>query len=373
MNIAMITLHRVHNIGSALQSFALFKVLTDWGNKVEVIDYRRSVDHQGRRLFSIFGRKDFSPIKRVLSFLYKVFELTTVERVMNRFYKSRLKLTHEKYGSYESLKANPPNAEVFVTGSDQVWNSNYNQGTDKAYFLDFAPKGKRRISYAASFGFNSLPESEIKETRELINKYDSLALREDSGVKIINKLGRDDAQHVLDPTLLLTKNQWHEFAKDMPVIKEKYLLLYSVEGKNRELTMSYAKKIAKEKNLKIYQVSHGGFRQKFEGVDKAFYFASPERFISLFRDAEFTVVSSFHGTVFSIAMNKSFISVVPDRFSSRAASLLKIVGLTDRMVSNKLDLKKACKKVNFKPVNGALNAEREKSLAFLRNSIVTTS
>lgn len=116
-------------------------------------------------------------------------------------------MTDKTYYNKEELEKNIPQADIYCTGSDQVWNSEWNEKIEYPFFLDFVPDDKKRISYAASFGKKSLVPEEVEETRRLVNKYQYLSMREISGVDILKKLGRNDGINVLDPTLLLNKKE----------------------------------------------------------------------------------------------------------------------------------------------------------------------
>ena len=121
---------------------------------------------------------------------------------MWKFLQERVNLTKSRYCSYDQLKANPPLADIYITGSDQVWNSIWNKGIDLAYFLDFAPAGKPRIAFSASIGREQLNEEEIPETKHLLEKYNAISVREQSAVEILASMDIKSTL-VLDPTLML--------------------------------------------------------------------------------------------------------------------------------------------------------------------------
>jgi polysaccharide pyruvyl transferase WcaK-like protein len=294
---------------------------------------------------------------------YLLFETKYASAILNRFLRKYVKLTPRRFHSFDALQRNPPAADIYVTGSDQVWNGIYNAGVDRTFYLDFAPAGATRIAYAASFGLEELPEDQLAATRRLIHKYNAISVREESALRILEELGWSGATHVLDPTLMLNRADWAKLASPRPR-GERYLLIYSVEGASKEPVLENARLIARRLQLKIYQAA-GGIRSRIKGCDKVFYFVSPGHFLSLLLNAEFVVASSFHGTAFSINLNRPFISVMPRRYTGRAASLLKILGLEDRLVVDSCDLHKVLAPIDYERVNRQLDTERDKSRSFL--------
>lgn len=355
-------------MGSALQVYATALTLKKKGHTVRVIDYWRAPDHLGNTLLRVFDDKRKSLGKRVLSVGYKTIELIVMRRNFERFYEQNLCLT-KRYHSFEELTQDPPKMDLYITGSDQVWNRVHNLCIDKSYFLDFAPPGCKRIAYAASFGVDELDADEVEETSKLVNRFGAISVREDSALRILEKLGRNDAHHVLDPTMLLTKKEWQQLASPAK-INGRYLLIYTVEEKGSAIALECARAIAKEKHLKIYQVTSGGFRQGLAGCDKVFQFTSPDFFLSLLLNADFVVASSFHGTAFSINLEKQFISVLPDRFGGRVQSMLKLVGLQNRAVRTAETVRELCEQfIDYSVVSEKLDKEREKSKEFLEDAI----
>lgn len=362
--VAMITILDITNFGTYLQVLALGKTLEAKGFNVEVIKYIRP-----RHTWKKFMKSRLS--KNILKVLYNFFlnvPLILLLRRKNHLFIRKYLLVSKKYTSYEALKNNPPIADIYLTGSDQVWNSYYNQGLDRSYYLDFAPAGKDRIAYAASIGMDDFPENEKKTTKELLDQYKFISVREQHAKQILENLELRNIEVVLDPTLLLTKTDWLKLI-DISVFKKKepYLLAYSVEGKSEnELIKEISQKIAQDKKLSIYCVSFEGRLHGLKFGKKRFTRTTPPLFLSLFAQADFTVVSSFHGTAFSINMNKDFITVSPPKFNSRIDNLLNICGLQDRKISNINSFSnKSLDTINYLKVNKILANEREKSMAFI--------
>ena len=363
MKVSLITILDNTNYGTYLQALATGKAVKSLGHDVEVIRYTRPCMTFWGNSKAIF--KDRGLLRWFYRCIIKYSRKSSqLQKLDIDFLASYLPITDE-YVGFDALMANPPHADAYLTGSDQVWNSFYNRGIDKSYYLDFAPRGKRRISYAASIGMSEIPAQEKNETKRLLEKYHGITVRESSAKEILADLGIS-SEVVLDPTLLLDKKQWEQISEKYPFfVEEPYLLTYSVEyGKEDSYIKHYAKKIAENKGLKLYHITYGG--KPFDNYyDKVYAYATPDMFLNLILHASFVVVSSFHGTAFSINFNKPFITVSPKKFNSRIMSLLEITGLKSRMVTDSSSPIEIFGEVDYSSVNKILDAERKKSLGVL--------
>lgn len=367
MKVLISTMHRGYNFGSALQVYALSEYLKSKKHIPIILDYiptrvnfTKNIQHLFKVIFQLKSNK-YTKYNALRALIIH----TTNEYIYNNFFKKNIHLT-PKYYSLEEIQVDSLNADIYMTGSDQVWNSNYNQGIDKVFFLSFAPENAKKIAYAASFGKQELEAWEKKETQHLLKRYQAISVRENSALKILQSLEIKNGQHVLDPTLLLSKEQWAERCPRLN-IKENYLLIYTVEP-NKEQLIEYANLIAKELKLKIYLVEWGFKKQP--GVDKMICNISPLTLMSYFIQADYIIASSFHGTAFSVNLNKQFISVAPAHYSTRAKSLLELVKLENRFITNaELDLNRVLSYIDFTSVNEILERQREISTSFLINNI----
>lgn len=361
MKIAIVTLHRVYNYGSVLQAFATQKVFEKMDQEVTVIDYI-TPQRTKRRIFA--GINPNISQHFAVRFLYKCAKIVSImlkENTFGKFIKDNLYLS-KKYITVEDLEKDPPNADLYVTGSDQTWNSSYNEGVDRGFFLDFLPQDSRRISFVSSFGKTKLEDGEVEITRKYLEKYSNLSVREDSALDILKELGRNDAIQLIDPTLQLEKKEWLTIASKR-LIKEKYLVLMLLYNEDNNAT-EYARKIADEKGLKLVKLSWE-FKRPAQ-VDKLMTHRSPADFLSLFYYADFVVTNSFHGLAFSINLEKQFIIVPRNEYNSRIESLLKLTGLEDRLVCNEDDIKVASCQIDYIPVGEVLYKERKRAEQYLR-------
>lgn len=358
MKFAVITLHRVYNYGSALQAYATQRTLEKYGEAF-VIDYITPE----RTFLTILNRSEKKGIKGLVYRIAKFPSLLLKEATFGRFINKNLNLT-KKFITAADIEKNPPEADVYITGSDQVWNSKYNNGVDRGFFLDFIPEDKKRVSFVASFGKTELDENEAAQVKPLLSRYSALSVREDSAVTLLHNLGFD-SNWLIDPTLLLKKEEWQQLASKR-LVKEKYLILMLLYGEDNGAT-DYARKIADEKGLKLVKISWQ-FRCP-KKVDKLFTHRPPSDFLSLFDNAEFVVTNSFHGTAFSINLEKQFIVVPRSEFNSRIESLLRLTGLSDRLVDNPDRLCVSNDVIDYTKVLPILEKERERSHEFIKKEI----
>lgn len=365
MKISLITIFDVANFGTYLQTFATAVALQKFGASVEVVHYERPFKNTKLLRRNIILRGIY-----YLYFWLRGFDGILFTYRCRRFVSRGAKIS-KIYFSLDELKKNPPRADVFLTGSDQVWNTEHNRGVDEAYYLGYAPAGKKKVSYAASIGQDAIPTEHKKRIKELLSQYDAVSVREFKAVELLSELGIKATQ-VLDPTLLLNRKQWLEYANKR-IVSEDYLLVYSVEPMEYDKKVSeVAKAIARVKNLKIVSVSNFGSDKRILGCDMYFDFALPQNFLSLMGYASFVVASSFHGTAFAVNFNRQFLTITPGAFSSRIASLLSLTGLQERRIGGISDLNDSLLEqvIDYERVNRILNDNRNISFNFIRNNII---
>lgn len=361
MKIKTITCHDVYNSGASLQAYALMKYLQNNGHEVEIIDYKPDYLSNHYK-FSAVSNPRYEKnlilkiIYLILKFPERLFSLKNKKKY-DEFRDKHLKITNKRYGSNEELKSNPPEADVYLCGSDQIWNSKLKNGKDPAFYLDFAPSGKVRAAYAASFATESI-EYKIKDViRERVSKLDYIGVREISALDILKDLSIKKGVQVLDPVFLLDKNQWKELTYDVNN-NEKYILVYDFDG--NELIREVATKIAKEKNLSIYTV----FKSDYS--DKVIKQVGPIDFISYIKGSEFVISNSFHGTAFSIIFKKQFVVVNrKEAINTRMRDLLNILNIKDRLVSENYDFNSIIKKIDYKNVDKYLREKIKFSKEYL--------
>ncbi len=314
MKICIITCQNAVNHGARLQCYALVHWLEKQGHEVEVIDYR-PVATLDKRLWYWpgFSLRDWIKLPIQYSLRKKNIER---RKSFDAFSHKYIPLTKHIYYNIEDLRNNPPIADLYIAGSDQIWNTTLSNGLDPAFYLDFGSAKIRRESFAASFATERLRPGTETFVKENLKRFDKITVREQSALKILSSLGFEGALQE-DPVFLLSISEWDEIA-DGTGTNEKYVLVYDFylgEDIKKE-----AQKIAKEKNLKIFNISYANLSY----ADKNFAYVGPDTFVSLIRNASYVISNSFHGTAFAMIYDVPFKVVDrPDGLNIRMHDLLE--------------------------------------------------
>ena len=322
MRIGIITMHKVLNCGSALQAYALQRKLQQMGYDSEIIDYK--YEDKG-------GRKSLKA--SITAFIRNAlfgFPESRMKRKFKAFHKHNLSLT--KSYDRESIVKDPPLFDLYIAGSDQVWNPRF-IGDDVNFLLAFAPDGARRISYASSIAAGSLDEGSKEIFSRQLSRFSAISVRERSGVEIIKELTGKDARVCCDPTLLLGREDWDTLAASSKYrTGEKYILVYALSYMFDPFPQIYGivDKVQKTLGLKVIFLQ-GRAKDVFRPGSKLIKSAGPEDFAFLFKHAEFVITTSFHGAAFALIYDKPLIGVVDSGSTadSRIRSLLEEVSAED--------------------------------------------
>ena len=367
-NVALITLHRSANYGSVLQALATQVVLERMGYDVAVVDYyapRNSVPEMLRGLRHKKPLFEKNPLALLAARAILLPSYLKRRRTFDRFITLNLRLSGRTYRSNEELAQDPPKADLYVTGSDQVWNSEWNGGIDEALFLAFTQEGAPRISFSASFGKAGLDDGEAGRTRELLARYGGITVREDTGVEIVRGLGLDATQ-VLDPTLFMTPEDWRPWVSGRRPRGE-YILMYNINH-NAPLDR-FVQRLARKTGLPVYYISyqlHDCFKR-----GRMRCCVPVEDFLSLIAGARYVVCDSFHCAAFSVNFNREFAIVPPKRFGTRLESFMRVVGLEDRIVGEE-DIGIFDRPIDWGSANARLDAERARSLDAVKSAIAAS-
>lgn len=366
--VCQMTMFRTINYGSALQAYALHTAVERFcGCRCVTVDYVKQAGDM---------RPPRHPV-RLWRWLLGRAIYWRRDRAYNAFLRTELRLTLP-YATYEALAANPPEADVYMTGSDQTFNPQWS-GADPAYFLDFAPKGKRKIAYASSFAVSALPADLCPRYREALSGYAALSVREESGVRLIRELTGQPARWCCDPTLLLTRLMWEAVAaKAKRHPRKPYILVYIMAYMVNPYPEADRVVDEVQRALGLDVVYLSGRKQDLgkphSTVNKG---ASPYEFVDLFLNASFIITSSFHGTVFALHAEKPFLALTEadPKKDSRLMALLRRVGAERHAVPVPippvLTTGGGIHRYNVTPgeYTPALSAFREDSLAWLRNTL----
>lgn len=328
MKIGILTYHRAHNYGAMLQAYALRTFLHEHGYDVEFIDYW-PIEHQ--RQYTLIKHIHGKDVRhKILNFV--VDSLTTIRRFFrmrkfNSFARNYLGIGVEiKYVTSSEL-TNNLDYDCIVVGSDQVWRNHEYEGKyvgfDPVYFCQNFPNTIHCISYAASMGIISLNNRDNSLLKEYLAKFDNILVRENSLKELIKSFDYQ-AEVVLDPTLLLTKEQWNALLPVTRFKKQKYLLYYELI--RSEEALSFARLKAKSLHCELLvmdSIIHTLPRKNHIS------YASPIEFMHAIRDAEYIVATSFHGTAFSIIFEKQFITIGLNKNSDRVQTLLQHIDIDE--------------------------------------------
>ena len=373
MKIGVLTLPLHNNFGGILQAYALQKVLKDFGHNVVLIDKSRYVS------LGPWYKKYPIYIKRSINkFIFGKNIIVKADAEQNRFLKIIAKYTEpfiEKYirrvYTKDFSNIREKDFDVLIVGSDQIWRPKYFYSRIEDAYLDFAKEWKiKRITYAASFGTEEweYTEEQTNNCATLLKKFNAVSLRESSAVQLCNDNFGVKAEHVLDPTMLLCKEDYIKLFKNYNTAQsEGNLFCYILdEGEEKKSIIDC---IAKEKGLKAFYVN-----SRYEELDAPLEerIQQPvEKWLRAFNDAEYIVTDSFHACVFSIIFNKPFIVYGNrERGLARFKSLLSIFELEERIVSTKEEATKAISKpINWEKVNESHRQWKEKSMSFLVNNL----
>lgn len=374
MKAGILTFHYAHHYGAQLQAYALMRAIEMLGMKCEIINYVRKDNIEGSRIF----KKGLSAgsLLANANTLMNYGKLKRRHERYDLFVQEKMKLSERFYGSYEELCADPPEYDAYVCGSDQIWNPLiFGEKTyDPAFFAEFAQCG-RRVAYAPSFGISSIPEDKRELLKNYIEKFDHLSVREKHGEKILKEVTGRDSITVLDPTLLLTMDEWSTVAA-VPDIREPYILCYFITDARK-----YTRHVqAVSDKYRLPVVTLCGSRRVVPQTRYKVLDAGPCEFLGLFAGASAVMTDSFHGTVFSLNYNKEFFCFESSASSEKAVNsrlhnILDKVGLLPRIFSA-TDAKEFCgfvsdntTDIDYSEVGRILAKERSISLKYLKDSL----
>lgn len=362
MKVDLLTLHCIKNYGSVLQTYATEQLLARYFDEVETINFIR-MDANDEFMLEEWT-KDNQGVKKLVkkAMLYPMAQ--RYKKVFNSFLEQYVHTTEQKYFTDEDFKKYPIKADAYCVGSDQVWNSNWNQGFLPAMFLEFAPDNVMKFAFCSSFGKTKLAVDEMKQAKPLLERLNHISVRESTAISVLEDIGIENGIHLLDPTLLLSSDFWSEIAAER-MVKDDYVLVYQLNPSSE--FDKYAKEFAKRKGMKLV---HIGMRMKDKTkTGKTFLMPLVKEFLSLIKYASYVITDSFHGTAFSINFNREMIVIYPNEFSTRLHSILKWAGLLSRHLEEYDNFAIADMTINYELVNEKLKKERSKALNYLETIV----
>lgn len=372
--VGLITYHAAQNNGSFLQAYALEKKISKIeGYSCEIINF---YSYEQEELYSVMKKNN--SLRNIIKNLVACINYKNLKKRHEDFemiVSNKMNLSPRCYKSLSELSEVENNYDIFVSGSDQIWNVDAWDYND-AYFLSFV-KNKPKISYASSFGGN-IESEKVKgyseNVKRFLNEYDSIAVREIKGKKYAESLINKNVEVVLDPTFLLEKDDYEEICSE-PLVEGEYIFFYSIDY--NETALKIVKKFAKEKNLPVI-VIYSGDNKSYRTLKYGFKMlkeAAPNHFLSLIKNAKYVLSTSFHGTVFSIIYEKQFFTIRGTENGKinnddRLTTILTTLNLIDRQLSEKSTKDEYnLPNIDYKIVNKKLKEVKKSSIDYLTNAL----
>ncbi len=353
--VGIVTCSKESNYGACLQAFATQQVLYNNGYDAEILNY------------SLEPEVSYTPFKqssiRSLGARLLFYSLRKKQYLAFEEFHESMKFSSNRLRNANDYFIAKDNYDILLVGSDQVWNPYLGFDLDLS-LLRFYDDGPSRISYATSFGVTELPEELENKYASALRKFDFISTREEQGSAIIEKLLDRRPKVVLDPTMLITADEWEIHAKHYDN-EERYVLIYD-QNHSQEL-IPIAKKIAKSKYIKIFVLSAIFYRNSeffnLQGI-------APDLFLDIVRKAEYVVTDSFHGAVFSIIFHKQFSVCCGGnavKLKSRIINLLAQFHLEDRWINDENVPNE--KEIDYDMVESILSQGREESMHYLIDAL----
>lgn len=380
MKIGIITIHKSPNYGACLQAYALWKYLEQKGNDCEIIDLYRPYQDE------YVPSKRFKPMRQNTSFVSRCKQAIKKMLGLNKgkagkLFSDNAKLKFDKFNSQikysraykgiDELYANPPIYDLYVSGSDQLWNPTQPYCLEP-YFLTFVPNGGRKISYATSIGITDLTDEEKHKFKDWLSSYDAISVRELQAEKLLESFITDHViSQVPDPTFLLDVEEWKRLAV-YPDINGKYILLFILQWS--PVLVEYCKRLSAENGLLLVVLSQIQ-PQNTDGGYIPVTDAGPQEFIGYIANAEMVITDSFHCTVFSIitGANNFYTYIAPSNIrGSRITDLLDIFEIKGHLLPQSLSLGYAelakCK-IEHEQIKEKMFAIRQQGMTFINKYI----
>lgn len=364
------------NYGQLLQCWALQQYLIENGHDPYLICYKAE---SGSNI-KCFLRRVYHFIRFCCNYIYSKNFREKYKNKNNRcfdtFRSKYLIKSKYRYKNIFELRTNPPDADCYITGSDQVWARSFNSVEDGVYFLNFGPSSTKRISYAPSFSMSSFPSEHIETLKQYLSLFDIISVREKSGIEFCEKAGFISTL-VCDPTLLLKKESYQKILRGKK-ISESYIYIYSINIKSSdEIRWHELKMMAQRMQNDIFVTTAGGYipsEELFDREDVVYDYSTIGEWLANIANANLVVTPSFHGVVFSIIFHVPFVYVpLANSFSSgnnRVFDLLEVLNLSDRVLLNDKDYYELYKTdIKWEQVDKMLEEFRVGSVEYLNNAL----
>jgi len=365
MKIGTLTFHAAHNYGAMLQAYALVTFLRNYGHQAEVINFLPYIHNNYERfpyMYMMYRSRGDHPVYALLRSIkhYKRYKKKTplwhsFETFLIDYIPKSKRIFYTK--DIKGLKY-----DAIVCGSDQIWNPALTDGYKDCFFGKGMPESIKKISYAGSNGNGMVSCEDETIFLNLISNFDAISVRE-AGLQHYLITHGIEAKTVLDPVFLLKKEDWFNIAIDCE--HENYVFTYSFWEPEHFFETAY--EISKQLHLKLICMRYEKTDMPSEDIiqicDKG-----PREFLGYIKNASFVVTNSFHGTAFSIIMEKQFFNIPPIKTRERTDSIMRMAGLTDHVI-NTNDKYNISNKIDYEVVNKRMEVHKRHSIEFLLKSL----
>jgi hypothetical protein len=363
MKVGTLTFHTAHNYGAMLQAYALVKYLQSKKSDAEVIDYQAEFNAKRFKKKTITA---FLKPRALYGVLFQNSFQFPAPQAFTDFYDNYINKSEVSYTKAQ-LPVVADAYDKVIVGSDQIWNLACTDGDD-AYFLPFISDSYKKYAYAASFGVSEIRACDRDKVATYISDFTAISVREKEGVAIVNKLTDKKATHVVDPTMLLNKQQWEEIADYSRCPNEPYLLVYLMS--EDKALLKFARRYAKQNGLKAIYISQRLFKPCGFNVLRD---VTPCQWLGLFLKANTVVTNSFHGCAFAINFGKNFfLKYIPRSIAnSRMSNLVEAYNLHSHLLTEGNMNNTTFEPLNYDYVREMLMQNRKISETFIATNILS--
>lgn len=357
----ILTFHNAENYGATLQAYALKETLKELGVKPEFVNY------ENERILSDYKLIRTNSLKSFFSSLWYLPRNIKRKGSFKSFSDTYLDTTSKVYLDKEEIEQDIEEGDIFVAGSDQIWNPALTDGLSDIYTLNFENTDIKKIIYGASLGNEELLQKNATDFKLKLQGLDLISVREKSIIKPLEEICDKKVEQVTDPTLLLNKERWDKLIDENNVValpKEKYILVYTL-FESEEVT-KIANYISSKTGLKVV---HFRKYNAYKNELMSLYSYGPVDFVNAFKNAAYVVTNSFHGTVFSLIFERKFYSVLPKERAGRIKDLLQDLELDSRIISDEKEVNIDLD-INYGLVKEKIEALKSKSKDFLKKGVV---
>lgn len=367
--IGILTYHHNYNYGTELQAIALqYYIENKLCKECEIINYQPDDGYSGKVLIETRIRRSLHYIKHFRKYftLFKNrYNVREKKKQFDVFLQEYMRVS-PRITQKSNLVDIVSNYSTVAVGSDQTWNPLVSQW--ETFLLDYVQDGTKKVAYAPSLGTGEIPQGYLEIYKNSLASFSYISCREASGATFLSELLNRDVKVVLDPTMLLKKEEWLKFASPISAVKKPYLLVYMLgdNADHRRVILN----IANRYNLNIVSLPIS-FREMLDTNGTGVY-CGPGGFISLLNDADFICTDSFHGTMFSINFNKDFYAFTKfgkDETGSdnkRLFDALSMFSLEDRMYKGNEPTNRY---IDYDRTNSIINTMRLEANEFLKNAL----